>query len=87
MGKESDEKQVRDFLSYVTNPVGHVSRNLKEGERINGHYMARVAEALAPWSDQAKAALDAFNRLHSTQVNGSEAALTKGATGSDDVRG
>ena len=87
MSKASDEKQVRDFLSYMANPIRHVESNLKDGERINGHYMARVAEALAPWSDQAKAALGAFDRLHSLQAKGSEAHSTKGAPGSDDVQG
>lgn len=63
MSRQSDEKQVRDFLEYIANPVEATRKRLKEGERINGQYMARVAEILYPWSDKAKAALDAFNRL------------------------
>lgn len=63
MSKQSDEKQVRDFLEYIANPVMATQKRLKEGEQINGHYIARVAELLAPWSDKAKDALDAFDRL------------------------
>jgi hypothetical protein len=65
MSKQSDEKQVLDFIEYMADPIGTVLKSLKEGERINGQYMARVAETLSPWQDKAKAALDAFNRLHS----------------------
>ncbi len=86
MSKASDEKQVRDFLSYMANPIGHVRKNLKEGERINGHHMARVAEALEPWSNQAQDALYAFDRLHS-KANGSDAHSSNGSNSDDDVRG
>ena len=64
MSKQSDEKQVRDFVEYIANPEKATRKRLKKGEQINGHLIARVAELLAPWSDKAQYALDAFNRIH-----------------------
>lgn len=65
--KKNDIEQVRAFIEYIANPVRAREKRLKEGERINGHYMARVAETLSPWSGQAEAALQAFNRLHADE--------------------
>ena len=79
MSRQSDEKQVREFLEYIANPVEATRRRLREGEQVNGHYLARVAELLYPWGDKAKDALDAFNRLSAledpiTPTNGPQVA-------------
>jgi len=64
IGNKEAVENVRDFLEMVANPVEHARKRLKPGERENGRYLADLSERLSTVSDDAKKALEYYNKVH-----------------------
>ena len=64
IGNKEAVDSVRDFLEMVANPVEHTRKRLKPGERENGRYLADLSERLSTVSDDAKKALESYNKVH-----------------------